>query len=731
MSSKFKEPALTPIAKEILKRRYLIKDEQGNPIETPRDMFLRVASTIAEVERDYGYDDAKVDALTESYYNMMATGVWLPNSPTLMNAGRPLGQLSACFVLPVEDEMSNGKDGIYDTLRDMAIIHKSGGGTGFSFSKLRPADAQVKSTTGVASGPISFMSLYDASTNVVKQGGTRRGANMGILRIDHPNVIEFIDCKTDTSKITNFNISVAITDDFMAAVDNGEKWDLKFNGVVYNTVDAKELWERICANAWHTGEPGLFFIDAANRENPVPHLGVYEATNPCGEQPLLPYDVCNLGSLNLSKFVTEEKTIDFDGMRKAIHLSTRFLDSVIDANNYPLEEIDDLAKRIRRIGNGVMGFADMLIKMGVPYGTEDSIEIAESVAKFFVAECLNASEQLAEEKGNFPEWVDSIFNEGTYERHMRNCNVTTVAPTGTISIIAGCSSGIEPLYAVVFKRNQAGVEFVDAHEQFKADLDAWGVAASVVDEVYNEGTVDIPSIPADIREIYKTSATVKPNEHIDMQIAWQKYICSAISKTINLPHDSTVSDVADAYTRAYRGKCKGVTVYRDGSRPGQVLSTGKTGTVSKKQFKRPDVLIGKSHKIDTPIGRMYITVNTDDAGNPVEVFVSVGKAGGSTTANSEAIGRLVSLCLRSGVTVDAIYRQLRGISSERALGFGTNRVLSGPDAIAQVLREYADDPDAEPSDNGVEFAACPECHSELTFEEGCYVCHACGYSGCA
>lgn len=730
MSSEFIEPKLTPIAREILKRRYLIKDENGEPVETPKDMFLRVAKTIAEVERDYGADDDTINDLTAKFYEMMASGKWLPNSPTLMNAGRPLGQLSACFVLPVADEMTNGKDGIYDTLRDMAIIHKSGGGTGFSFSSLRPADSIVRSTTGVASGPVSFMSLYDASTNVVKQGGTRRGANMGIIRVDHPDVLQFIDCKQDTSKITNFNISVAVTNEFMEAVKKDDDWPLTFNGKVYDVVRAKDLWEKICMNAWRTGEPGLFFIDEANKHNPVPHLGDYEATNPCGEQPLLAYDVCNLGSLNLGVFVKENGEVNWSEMREYIWLSVRFLDNVIDANNYPLSEIHDLAQRIRRIGNGVMGFADMLIKMGVPYGSEESIELANSVAKFFVAECLEASEALAEEKGSFPEWELSIF--GQSGRKMRNCNVTTVAPTGTISIIAGCSSGIEPLYAVVFKRNQAGVEAVDAHPQFRKDLEKWNVPDNILEEVYNAGTVDIQAVPADLRAIYKTSGTVSPIEHIDMQIAWQKHICSAISKTINLPHESTVQDVADAYMRAYDGRCKGVTVYRDGSRPGQVLSTGKTESKkATKAFMRPDVLDGRTHKVDTPIGRMYITVNTDPSGEPMEVFVSVGKAGGSTMANSEAIGRLVSLCLRSGISVDAVYRQLRGISSERALGFGKNRVLSGPDAVAQVLREYADDPDTEPSDNGHEFAACPECHAELSFEEGCYVCHACGYAGCA
>jgi ribonucleoside-diphosphate reductase alpha chain len=706
------EPQLTPIALEILRKRYLKKDENGEPTETPRDMFWRVASTIASVEERYGATPEQIAVLASRFYGMMAEGYWLPNSPTLMNAGRPLGQLSACFVLPVEDELSNGKDGIYDTLKAMAIIHQSGGGTGFSFNRLRPNGSIVRSTTGVASGPVSFMSLYDASTNVVKQGGTRRGANMGILRVDHPDIEAFIDCKQDTDEITNFNVSVAITDEFMEELAQEDE-------------RAVAIWNKICLNAWATGEPGLFFIDEANRHNPVPHLGKYEATNPCGEQPLLPYDVCNLGSLNLSKFVQEdiqgELGINWEELNEYAQLSTRFLDNVIDANKYPLPEIDDLAKRIRRIGNGVMGWADMLIALGIPYGSKESLELADKVANYFVGACKEASHRLTDERGTFPEWQDSVHRTA-----FRNCNVTTIAPTGTISMIAGCSSGIEPLYAVAFIRNQAGSVMLDVNERFIeiAKEENW-YSDELMERIGELGTIDLPGVPEGVVSLFQTSDTVSPISHVMMQARWQEHICSAISKTINLPKEATTTDVAEAYRAAYINGCKGVTVYRDGSRDEQVLSTGKTTELPKT---RPSVVKGESHHIESPIGEMYVTVNTID-GNPWEVFVAVGKAGGIAHANAEAIGRLVSLSLRYGVPVDRIYNQLKGISSDKAVGFGPNAVLSGPDAVAQVLGRYCNG-EVTVTNGGKNFAACPDCGSDLEFTEGCFLCYACGYSGC-
>ncbi len=463
----------------VLEKRYLVRDESGRPVETAEDLFLRVARTIAEPDRQYGASQGAVETLSEAFYQLMAKRQFMPNSPTLMNAGRPLGQLSACFVLPVDDALSNGQSGIYDTLTAMALVHQSGGGTGFSFSKLRPRNDIVRSTMGVASGPVSFMSLFDASTDVVKQGGTRRGANMGILRVDHPDILDFITCKDDTTKITNFNISVAVTDAFMQAVEQDTEYDLIHpnTGKIVGRLNARIVWQKIIHGAWKTGEPGVFFIDRANAANPVPHLGGYEATNPCGEQPLLPYDVCNLGSINLGVFV-KDGDLDWASLRRVVHLCTHFLENVIDANNYPLPEISSLAQRIRRIGLGVMGLADVLVRLGISYDSAEGVELGNKIQRFVDHEAKIESERLAGIRGPFPEWERSIWGpdatcardaQGNRIRPMqklRNCNVTTVAPTGTISIISGCSSGIEPLFAVAFMRNQAGVLMPDVNEDF-------------------------------------------------------------------------------------------------------------------------------------------------------------------------------------------------------------------------------------------------------------------------
>jgi len=706
------DPVLSDLARQILAKRYLIKGEDGEPIETPKEMLWRVAVTVADAEQEHKRAEYAI-----LFYEMMASGRFLPNSPTLMNAGRPLGQLSACFVLPVADSIYNGEDGIYDTLKDMAIIHKSGGGTGFSFSSLRPGGATVRSTTGVASGPVSFMRLYDASTDVVKQGGTRRGANMGVLRVDHPDVLEFIDCKQNTAHITNFNISVAVTDEFMEAVLTDDAFDLKWEGKVYETVQARDIWDTICENAWATGEPGLFFIDEANRHNPVPHLGEYEATNPCGEQPLLPYDVCNLGSINLSKFIIPNSSahmaegkmlFDQHALDETIRTAVRFLDNVIDVNNYPLDQISDLSQRIRRIGLGVMGWADYLIKAEIAYSSEDAILEAGRMSKFIRDVAADESEALGRQKG--------MYEDG----RQRNCNITTVAPTGTISIIAGCSGGIEPVFAFVMERNQAGIKHTESHPLYEKHLFA---------------------APETIPAWFEEASDITPDQHVRMQAAWQKNIDSAISKTINMPERSSIEDVEDAYMLAYELDCKGVTVYRDGCRPMQVLSKVKPEVTSERvqprdndaagavRYERPEVLDGRTHSVDSPIGRMYVTVNRDDGEVPREVFVSVGKAGGTATSFSEAIGRLISLLLRRGIDIKEIHRQLRGISSDRAFGLGGGRVASGPDAVAKVLEKYLDAP-VKVSNGADDFGSCPDCHADLSFEGGCYVCHACGYSGC-
>ena len=826
--------ALSQNARTVLQKRYLIKDERGKPTESPEELFWRVASVVAEADRRYGASDGAVETVAEEFYRLMTERRFEPNSPTLMNAGRPLGQLSACFVLPVNDALSNGHDGIYDTLKAMALIHQSGGGTGFSFSRLRPKGSMVRSTTGVASGPVSFMKLYDASTEAVKQGGTRRGANMGILRVDHPDILEFISCKEDLTQITNFNISVAVTDAFMRAVKERTEYALidPHSGKELGRLDANVVWDKMIEGAWRTGEPGLFFIDEANRYNPVPTLGSYEATNPCGEQPLLAYDVCNLGSINVGHYVRDGK-MDWDAFKRDIHLSTHFLDNIIDVNKYPLVEIDTLAKRIRRIGLGVMGFADALVRLGIPYDSEEGVEFGRTVMEFVDVEGKRESERLAVERGPFSEWARSIWGpeqtaakdaRGQRIRPMkmlRNCNVTTVAPTGTISIIAGCSSGLEPLFAVAFMRNQAGVLMPDVNEDFVAiaKREGW-YSDELMERIAKQGTIKFPEVPQKWQRVFVTANEIAPEWHIRMQAAFQRHCDSAISKTTNFSHAATVDDVRTIYELAFELRCKGVTVYRDGSRDNQVLSTGATeqakqtrdqattdkrrigeleGTTAelhheierlrKQLFEaeaenlqrrakraRPDKLRGTTIRKETPLGTMFLNITEDDRGQPFEVFITLGKAGGAATADAEAMGRLISLALRSGIPLPSIHRQLRGISSDRAVGLGPHKVLSVPDAIGIALEEWWRDkhqgvqaellpPDprqagvpaleqvtVDPVARGPEtsgtvpqpeqlgfdmsgytqsfMGTCPDCGSQLEFAEGCVKCHVCGFSEC-
>ncbi|MEO5511527.1 MAG: adenosylcobalamin-dependent ribonucleoside-diphosphate reductase, partial [Longimicrobiales bacterium] len=693
----------------------------------------------------------------------------------------------------------------------------------------RPTNDVVKSTMGVASGPVSFMKLYDASTEVVKQGGTRRGANMGILRVDHPDIREFITCKLDVTQITNFNISVAVTDAFMEAVKSGSKYDLisPRNGEVVGHDDALEIFDLIVHGAWATGEPGVFFIDRANHYNPVPELGSYEATNPCGEQPLLPYDVCNLGSVNVGLYVkhnfaeTEamswQDRIDWEELRQAVHLSTHFLDNVIDANNYPLPEIEALAHKIRRIGLGLMGYADLLVKIGVPYNSETGIEVARDLMHFIDEESKRASERLAESRGVFPAWERSIWgpdetcardNAGERIRPMRrlrNCNVNTVAPTGTISIFADCSGGIEPLFAVAFMRNQAGVLMPDVNNEFVVIAKAQGwYSEDLMKKIAEEGHIHFPQVPSEVQRVFVTAHDISPEWHIRTQAAFQEYVDSAISKTCNFAREATEQDVREIYLMAYELNCKGVTVYRDASRPMQVLSTGKTTVTSngstpaqsnsdveaqladareqlhryehsieelrhalreseernqmrRHKRNRPSALRGTTRRLPSPLGDLYVTINEDETGRPFEVFATLGKAGGAAMADVEAIGRLISLGLRSGIPMTDIYQQLRGISCDRAVGIGPNKVLSVPDAIAQALAQHEREKEGvqqellpmpqpasalsammEPSaQTDFEYnpgetyiGTCPECKSDLQFSEGCVKCLACGYSEC-
>lgn len=1212
---------LTENARIVLGKRYLKKDERGEPTEQPETMFWRVARTIAEADRAYGASDAAIDEVARQFYGLMTTGLFEPNSPTLMNAGRPLGQLSACFVLPVDDTLSNGRSGIYDTLKSMALVHQSGGGTGFGFSRIRPVNDNVRSTMGVASGPVSFMKLYDASTEVVKQGGTRRGANMGILRVDHPDIRDFVTCKDDTSQITNFNISVAVTDAFMKAVKEGTPYDLvnPRTKEVAGQEDARAIFDMIVAGAWKTGEPGVFFVDRANEYNPVPQLGSYEATNPCvigstrmatdrglltmeelwrermeiqvgtddrvsaaraiafarqhggtavkvrvkpgvttfpavpvfktrenapvfrlvtthgheivatdnhkfftrrgpvelkdlrpgdvilvqsgegpwstdralprfqpnnklaariergeatlptewsrelgqllgwvvadgwvtaeldegrhvpnfsvglsfggnerdlaptfqerikrwtglegnatesagrtqliyrsglyyfleslglaasdkrssrvptalwkapreavvgflqavftaagtvsvsdrahtgsvrvassepgflkevqillqnfgivstlrlrraagrercelildkanrdrflaeigflsaakqsqaerflvpetrasdrerfltrvasiepagsedvycttehhthsilvnafvtancGEQPLLAYDVCNLGSINLGPFVKEnlpssaapEDKVDWEALRRVVHLSTHFLDNVIDANHYPLDEIHDLAHAIRRIGLGVMGWADMLVRLGIPYDSDAGVDMARKIMQFVNEESRDASEKLAESRGVFGAWEESIWgpNETAARRsdgsrvrpprRLRNCNLTTVAPTGTISIFAGCSGGIEPLFAVAFMRNQAGSLMPDVNPDFVrvAKEQGW-YSDELMERIATEGHIHFPEVPAQVQRVFRTAHDITPEWHVRMQAAYQEHVDSAISKTTNFPHEAKIEDVRAIYELAYELDCKGVTVYRDGCRPNQVLSTGKTGkaeatpeaqaqleqdladtreenhrlegeiarlaahlderdmtaAAARQKRQRPHMLRGRTVKMNSPLGDLYVTINEDESGRPFELFCSLGKAGGAAMADAEAIGRLVSLGLRSGIPITAIRDQLRGISCDRAVGIGPNKVLSAPDAIGIAIDRYLEEiagvqqemplmpvraPAAtqgqvQPAGHAQHesfIGSCPECGTgSLAYEEGCVKCHVCGFSEC-
>ena len=760
---------LSDIALTVLGKRYLVKDDDGEVTEEPEKMFWRIASVIAQQDMLLDRFDNNNSLLIPTpaiydlalqFYDMMAMGLFVPNSPTLMNAGRPLGQLSACFVLPVADSLANGQDGIYDTLKAMARVHQSGGGTGFSFSNLRPTGDIVKSTMGVASGPVSFMSLYDASTDVVKQGGTRRGANMGIMRVDHPDIREFIGCKSDTSKITNFNISVAITNDFMEAEKKDEDYWLisPRDGSRVRKESAREIFDLIVEGAWRTGEPGVFFIDAANRYNPVPHMGAYEATNPCGEQPLLPYDVCNLGSIDVGKFVNGDGEVDWNGLGRIVKLSVHFLDNVITANKYPLPEITDLSERIRRIGLGIMGFADYLVRSGIRYDSQEGLDAANKLMSFVNLRARHASEELADTRGKFPEWGKSIWGPGETcakdkdgrrirpMQLLRNCNITTIAPTGTISMIAGCSSGIEPLFAIAFMRNQAGSKMLDVNKDFVhyAQKEGW-YSEELMERIAKDGHIHFDEVPEHIQDIFRTAHDISPEWHVWMQGAFQGHVDSAISKTTNFPHEATVEHVRDIYMLAYDNNCKGVTVYRDGSRPEQVLSTGKTQRegdtdqdvmVSLEKRKRPTSLRGVTMRKMSPLGDMYVTINEDDNGNPFEVFCTVGKAGGAAMADTEAIGRLISLSLRSGIPMNAVHKQLRGISCDTAVGMGTKKVLSAPDAIAQVIEEYLSDNDSKTEEvsngNGHLLLTCDSCGAgTMAFKEGCATCHACGQSRCS
>ena len=751
---------ITPNARTVLERRYLARNDKGEVTETVEDLFHRVARAIAAP--DAAYDKkTNLKALEKEFYEMMTSLDFLPNSPTLMNAGRPLGQLSACFVLPVADSM----DAIFEAIKQAALIHKSGGGTGFSFSRLRPSGSTVNSTGGVASGPISFMRVFNMATEAVKQGGTRRGANMGILRIDHPDILQFINCKADNADITNFNISVGITEKFMEAAEANAPYDLvdPASGEVTGQLNAKEVFDKIVYAAWRNGEPGIIFLDRLNRDNVVPSQGEIESTNPCGEQPLLPYESCNLGSINLTHMLRRDENgcaVDWDKLAVTVKKAVHFLDNVIDANKYPLEQIDFTTKQTRKIGLGVMGWADMLLYLGIPYNSDEAVELAGRLMEFITTTGRSASAELATVRGAFPLFEESIFKDGV---PLRNATVTTIAPTGTLSIIAGVSSGVEPVFSYAYIRTvMDGTNMVEVSPVLRDVLEARGLYNDdLLQHIAEEGTlVHLEELPEDIRRVFVSAHDISPLYHTRMQAAFQEYTDNAVSKTVNFPHNATKEEVAEVYTLAYKLGCKGVTIYRDGSREIQVLNLKKKEEPEAEAEPcpspivprpRPDVTHGLTEKVAIGCGNLYITVNYDENGI-CEVFTNTGKAGGCPS-QSEATARLVSIALRSGMDVKTLTSQLRGIRCPSTIRQPGMKCTSCPDAIARVIEKVVASaeyqaglkrpaapavtapitaparPKAEPA-VAAHIRECPECGAPVEHEGGCVMCRNCGYSKC-
>ena len=753
---KWTEPAL-----RVLRERYLMR-QGGEVVETPEEMCWRVALTIASGEARYGRSEAAVREVAAAFYDIMIEGDFLPNSPTLMNAGKDNGlQYSACYVLPVGDSMEE----IFDSVKAAAIIHKSGGGTGFAFSRLRPKDDIVASTGGRASGPVSFLRVFNSATEAVKQGGTRRGANMGILRVDHPDILEFIDCKLDGG-ITNFNISVAATDRFMDALASGGEYDLinPHTGAVTDRLSAKEVFDRIVRAAWRTGDPGMVFIDRINASpaNPTPEIGVVEATNPCGEQPLLPNEACNLGSLNVSKFARRndegEWSVDWDEMERVVRLAVRFLDDVIEMNPYPLPQIDATVKANRRIGLGIMGWADLLFTMSIPYDSQEATDLGDHLMAFVKEKSHDQSAKLAEERGPFPNWDHSIYKN---QRPMRNSTVTTIAPTGTISMIAGCSSGVEPIFALAFEHRvkqpdgERVLTFVN--ETFERIAKEQGFYSdALMQEIVKRGSLHgIRGLPERASEVFKTSHEIGFEWHVRHQSAFQRSTDNGVSKTINLPNSASEEDVARAYRLAWELGCLGITVFRDGCKGEQVLNVGVAAKKSKSAGfaatagqavikPRPRSLKGSTYRTQTPIGTAWITITETDEHEPFEVFVQVGKGGSDTMAVAEALGRLISLILRLPSPLSAqrrleeVISQLSRIGGGQPTGFGPTKILSLPDALSRTLAEHIGEvkPGLEALAVTVEARKqigdlCKECgQATFIYEEGCKKCLSCGFNEC-
>ena len=761
---------LTENSLVVLKRRYLSKDREGNVLEDPEGMFRRVANNLSQADLNYGAAEADRQAAEDEFYDVMRRLEFLPNSPTLMNAGRELQQLSACFVLPVGDSL----DSIFSKVKETALIHKSGGGTGFSFSRLRPEGDVVGSTGGVASGPVSFINAFDAATDVVKQGGTRRGANMGILNVDHPDILRFIHSKEDGIHLQNFNISVAVTEDFMERVRQDREYDLvnPRTKQVVATLNAREVFQQIVDLAWQTGDPGIVFLDRINRENPNPQLGDIESTNPCGEQPLLPYESCNLGSINLARMVRytgDDVSMDWDRLSRVCRTAVHLLDNVIDMNEYPIQQIADMSRTTRRIGVGVMGWSDLLMELGMRYDSQEALDLAETVMGRIQEESYRGSCELAEIRGTFPSWEGSIYNDPARPdgiRKMRNSAPVTIAPTGTISIIAGASSGIEPLFALSFVRNVMDrTRLVEVNPYFEAVARSEGFySPELMEQLAETGTLEGMDVPDWVKDVFRVSQDIAPEWHVRMQAAFQTHTDNSVSKTINFPSSATTDDIWEAYMLAYETGCKGITVYRDGSKSEQVLSTGQTGKAESDQLagaeiyriprERPREIHGVTERVRTGHGNMYITVNFDEAHQPFELFSTLGKAGGCDSAQLEAISRLVSLALRAGIDPQAIVDHLRGITCCPAWDEGT-LVRSAPDAVALALQRHLQEhangtngssppaPEAAqlrftteavpPHRDSFQSACrCPDCNGPVEYREGCLSCADtfCGWNKC-
>jgi len=752
---------LSENARAVLDKRYLARDDHGRVAETPEELLWRVATHVAIAERAYGAEEKRIGETAELFYRAMAALEFLPNSPTLMNAGRRLGQCFACFVLPVADSITDAKDeGIFDAIRAAASIHQTGGGTGFSFSRLRAEGSPVASADGRASGPVSFMAVFNTATSAIHQGGFRRGANMGILRVDHPDILDFVNLKSDPRAMTNFNLSVGVTDEFLRAVrgnqkhlvtdpHTGKKYVLRdkvrdaegnLSGAGDREWTARELFDLIIRRAWESGEPGLFFVDRVNRFNPTPHLGDIEASNPCGEQPLLPWEACNLASVNLARFVepagglssasSPESRIRWKALAEAVALAVRFLDDVIDINLYPRPQIEEIVKGNRKIGVGVMGWADMLFLLGIRYDSEAALGLARTLMRFVKDEAWKSSMELARERGPFPNYAVSAWAKShEYFRApapVRNAMVTTVAPTGTISILAGCSAGIEPLFSLAFERRILnGERLLEIHPHFREVAEREKFASEALfEKLFREGSCRaLEEVPAWWREVFACAHDVLPEWHVRMQAAFQDSVDSGVSKTVNFPHLATPEDVRRVYELAIDLGVKGVTVYRDQSRPSQPMALKEVPPGLRRPV--PDEAGGSRYRYPTNLGNAYITI-TDDPRGPREVFTNLGKCGSDVSALAEALSRVISTALGYGVPPEEVARQLLDITSQPVPHAG-GWVKSLPDAIGQALLRHLDRTPGEV--RRASGTLCPDCGAALRVEEGCLKC-TCGYSRC-